>query len=90
MVLPLKREVSKNGGGANRLIAMFWLVQKVHQGLGKEFIIALKSNRTAALSYEAKLQGGFHRIDTLDLPEGQRCAAGCGDWTFLSCCFARS
>ena len=31
----------------------------------------LKSNRTAALSYEAKLQGGFHRIDTLDLPEGQ-------------------
>ena len=43
----------------------------IHQGLGKEFIIALKSNRTAALSYEAKLQGGFHRIDTLDLPEGQ-------------------
>ena len=23
------------------------------------------------MSYEAKLQGGFHRIDTLDLPEGQ-------------------
>ena len=43
----------------------------IHTGLGKEFIIALKSNRTAALSYEAKLQGGFHRIDTLDLPEGQ-------------------
>jgi hypothetical protein len=33
----------------------------IHNGLGKEFIIALKSNRTAALSYEAKLQGGFHR-----------------------------
>ena len=43
----------------------------MHNGLGKEFIIALKSNRTAALSYEAKLQGGFHRIDKLDLPEGQ-------------------
>jgi hypothetical protein len=43
----------------------------IHNGLGKEFITALKSNRTAALSYEAKLQGGFHRIDTLDLPEGQ-------------------
>ena len=42
----------------------------IHKGLGKEFIIALKSNRTAALSHEAKLQGGFHRIDTLDLPEG--------------------
>ena len=33
----------------------------IHNGLGKEFITALKSNRTAALSYEAKLQGGFHR-----------------------------
>ena len=43
----------------------------IRNSLGKEFIIALKSNRTAALSYEAKLQGGFHRIDTLDLPEGQ-------------------
>ena len=36
-----------------------------------ELIIALKSNGTAALSCETKLQGGFHRIDTLDLPEGQ-------------------
>ena len=43
----------------------------IHHGLGKEFIIALKSNRTAVLSYETKLQGSFHRIDTLDLPEGQ-------------------
>ena len=43
----------------------------IHDKLGKEFIIALKSNRTAALSYEAKLQGGFQRIDTLELPEGQ-------------------
>ena len=42
-----------------------------HKDLNKEFIIALKSNRTAALSHAAKLQGSFHRIDTLDLPEGQ-------------------
>ena len=43
----------------------------IHNSLVKEFIIALKSNRTAALSYAAKLQGGFHRIDQMDLPEGQ-------------------
>ena len=43
----------------------------IPNGWGKEFIIALKSNRTAALSHAAKLQGGFHRIDTLGLPEDQ-------------------
>ena len=39
--------------------------------LGKHFIIALKGNRTVALSYEAKLRGEFERIDKLDLPEGE-------------------
>ena len=32
----------------------------------QHFIVALKSNRTAALSYEGKLQGNFSRIDSLD------------------------
>ena len=39
--------------------------------LDRHFIVALKSNRTAALSYEGKLQGNFSRIDSLDLPEHQ-------------------
>ena len=43
----------------------------IHDELGKQFVIALKSNRTVALSYEEKLQGSFHRIDSPHLPEGQ-------------------
>ena len=43
----------------------------IRDELRKHFIIALKGNRTVALSYEAKLKGGFERIDTLCLPEGQ-------------------
>ena len=39
--------------------------------LDQHFIVALKSNRTAALSYEGKLQGNFSRIDSLDLSEHQ-------------------
>lgn len=39
--------------------------------LGRHFVIAIKSNRTVALSYEAKLRGEFERIDKLDLPEGE-------------------
>ena len=35
------------------------------------FVIALKSDRTATLSYEAKPKGGFERIDNLDLSEGE-------------------
>lgn len=42
----------------------------IHNSLGKEFIIALKTDRTAALSYEAKRQGSFGRIDELDLARG--------------------
>ena len=38
-------------------------------GLNKEFIVALKSNRTVALSYEDKRQGNFSRMDALNLPE---------------------
>ena len=43
----------------------------IHQGLGKHFVIVLKSNRTVALSYEAKRQGTFSRLDALNLPEHQ-------------------
>ena len=39
--------------------------------LKRHFVIAIKSNRTATLSYEAKLKGGFERIDKLELPEGE-------------------
>ncbi len=38
--------------------------------LKKEFIMALKSNRKAALSADDKLHGKYQWIDQLDLPEG--------------------
>jgi len=38
--------------------------------LGKEFVMALKSNRTVALSLEDKRQGRFVRVDALPLGEG--------------------
>ena len=34
----------------------------IRHGLGKHFVIALKSNRTVALSHEAKRQGAFSRL----------------------------
>lgn len=37
----------------------------VREGLGKHFVVALKSNRTLALSLEDKQQGHFIRIDQL-------------------------
>lgn len=43
----------------------------IRDRLKKDFIIALKGNRTVALSYEAKLRGEFKRIDKLELPEGE-------------------
>ena len=43
----------------------------IRQRLGKHFVIALKSNRTVALRHEAKRQGAFSRLDTLNLPERQ-------------------
>jgi hypothetical protein len=39
--------------------------------LDKHFVVALKSNRTVALSRSDKAQGRFARIDTLPLPEHQ-------------------
>ena len=43
----------------------------IRQELDRHFIVALKSNRTVALSDAEKLQGHFSRIDSLDLPEHQ-------------------
>jgi hypothetical protein len=41
----------------------------VREGLGKHFVVALKSNRTLALTLEDKKQGRFTRIDLLAWPE---------------------
>ena len=43
----------------------------IRHDLGKHFVIALKSNRTVALSDDAKRQGTFSRLDALNLPERQ-------------------
>jgi len=43
----------------------------IRHKLDKHFVVALKSNRTVALSYEEKLEGCFTRIDALDLAEHQ-------------------
>lgn len=43
----------------------------IRHKLDKHFVVALKSNRTVALSYEKKLEGRFSRIDALTLPEHQ-------------------
>ncbi|BAU63789.1 transposase IS4 family protein [Stanieria sp. NIES-3757] len=48
------------------------------QDLDKHLIMALKSNRTVALSEENKKQGCFTRIDELNWSED-----GLKDWTFL-------
>ena len=52
----------------------------IHQTLQKHFVVALKSNRTVALSYEQKRQGAFTRIDSCQLPEHQPVQAGSKDW----------
>lgn len=44
----------------------------IHRNLKKYFIIGLKSNRTVALSEEAKIQGKFQQIETLDMEDGQQ------------------
>ncbi len=41
----------------------------VKMDIEKEFIMALKSNRKVALSFEDKAQGIYQRIDQLDMPE---------------------
>ena len=43
----------------------------IRKTLQKHFVVALKSNRTVALSYEQKRQGAFARIDACALPEHQ-------------------
>ncbi len=44
-------------------------LQLIVHTLDKHFVVALKSNRTVALSYEDKRDGNFSRIDALNLPE---------------------
>lgn len=41
--------------------------------LKKEFVFAIKSNRTFALSHEDKLQGIFHKVSTLTLESNTSC-----------------
>ena len=58
------------------VLADSWFAAKenldfIRQELDRHFVVALKPNRTAALSYEGKLQGSFSRIDSLELPEHQ-------------------
>ena len=43
----------------------------IRKTLDKHFVVALKSNRTVALSYAQKRQGAFTRIDGCELPEHQ-------------------
>ena len=43
----------------------------IRHKLHKHFVVALKSNRTVALSYQQKRQGAFARIDAQPLPEHQ-------------------
>lgn len=43
----------------------------VHEELQKYFVAALKSNRKVALSEEDKLQGKYHRVDTLPVQKNQ-------------------
>lgn len=38
----------------------------IRQDLSKHFIMAIKSNRTVAMSEESKKQGHFNRIDSLE------------------------
>ena len=58
--------------------------------LDQHFIVALKSNGTAALSYEGKLQGNFSRIDSLDLSEHQAVQCWLRGWNSRSGSFAKS
>ena len=44
-------------------------LQFIRNSLDKHFVVAIKSNRTVALSYEDKRDGRFARIDAQNLPE---------------------
>ncbi|MCY4653859.1 MAG: transposase [Dehalococcoidia bacterium] len=70
------RVCENNGLRYRYVLADSWFSSKenmefIHRKLKRHFVIALKSNRTATLSYESKLKGGFERIDELELPEGE-------------------
>ena len=68
------RVCENNGLEYRYVLADSWFSSKenmnyIHRKLKRHFIIAFKSDRTATLSYEAKLNGGFERIDKLEMPE---------------------
>ncbi len=70
------RVCENNGLRYRYVLADSWFSSKenmtfIRRDLKRHFVIALKSNRTATLSYEEKLKGGFERIDELALPEGE-------------------
>ncbi len=70
------RVCENNGLKYRYVLADSWFSSKENMNfirgeLGRHFVIAIKSNRTVALSYEEKLKGRFKRIDTLDMPEGE-------------------
>ena len=70
---PRMLSVCQQGQVAYRyVLADSWFSAKenlhfIRHGLDKHFVIALKSNRTAALSYEAKRQGTFSRLEHLKI-----------------------
>ena len=68
------RVCQQNQGPYRYGLADSWFSAKenltfICQTLHKQFVVALKSNRTVALSYQQKRQGAFSRIDACDLPE---------------------
>ena len=70
------RVCENNGLRYRYVLADSWFSSKenmeyIRGELGRHFVIAIKSNRTVALSYEQKLRGEFERIDKLELPEGE-------------------
>ena len=70
------RVCQKNQLNYRYVLADSWFSAKenltfIRQTLHKHFIVALKSNRTVALSEQQKRQGAFTRIDAQPLPEQQ-------------------
>ena len=62
----------------------------IRQDLKKHFIVALKSNRTVALSPQDKAHGRFVRIDTLDWSDPTPITAWIKGLPFPSCCIGKS
>ncbi len=68
------RVCENNGLRYRYVLADSWFSSKknmdfIHRNLKRHFAIAIKSNRTVALSCEEKLAGRFERIDTLEMPD---------------------